>query len=137
MKKIVLLSAVVLLCASVVFAAGITKKDLAGLKGKWSGTASGAGGTSLVTTIEIMNDAEPLEGTVTITNVPMQIQKDYNVKDTLTGTSKNGKITSAGTIMFLGADPSNFFEITSIKDKKISAWFYYNGIKANVSATKK
>ena len=137
MKKIIIVAAIALLCASMVFAAGITKKDLAGLKGKWSGTASGAGGASLVTTLEIMNDAEPLEATITITNVPMQMQKDYNVKDTLTGTSKNGKLTSAGTIMFLGADPSNFFEITSIKDKKMSAWFYFNGVKANVSATKK
>jgi len=137
MKKIIIMAAIALLCASVVFAAGITKKDLAGLKGKWSGTTSGAGGASLVTTLEIMNDAEPLEATITITNVPMQMQKDYNVKDTLTGTSKNGKLTSAGTIMFLGADPSNFFEITSIKDKKVNAWFYANGIKGTVSATKK
>ena len=137
MKKIIIVAAIALLCASVVFAAGITKKDLAGLKGKWSGTASGGGGTSLVTTIEIANEAEPVEGTVTITNVPMQMQTDYNVKATITGQSKNGKLTSAGTIMFLGADPSNFFEITSIKDKKMNAWFYANGIKANVSATKK
>jgi hypothetical protein len=137
MKKIIIVAAIALLCASMVFAAGITKKDLADLKGTWSGTATGGGGTSLATTIEITNAAEPVEGTITITNVPMQMQKDYNVKDTMTGQSKNGKITSAGTIMFLGADPSNFFEITSIKDKKMSAWFYFNGIKANVSVTKK
>ena len=87
--------------------------------------------------IEIANAAEPVEGTVTITNVPMQMQTDYNVKATITGQSKNGKLTSAGVIMFLGADPSNFFEITSIKDKKMNAWFYANGVKANVTATKK
>jgi len=137
MKKFIVFSAIALLCASVVFAAGITKKDLAGLKGSWSGTATGAGGASLVTTIEFMNDAEPLEATITITNVPMQMQTDYNVKATITGQSKTGKITSSGTIMFLGADPSNFFEITSSKDKKMSAWFYANGLRGTVSATKK
>ena len=36
MKKIIVISAIALLCASMVFA--FTKKDLAGLKGTWEGT---------------------------------------------------------------------------------------------------
>jgi hypothetical protein len=137
MKKIIFLSTIALLCASIVFAAGFTKKNLAGLKGTWEGTALGGAKGALIT-IEIMNDAEPLQGKVTLSTIPQDVQRDYNVPATITGESKNGKLTSAGTIMFLGADPSNFFEITEInKDKKLVAWFYKDGLRANVVATKK
>jgi uncharacterized protein YdeI (BOF family) len=137
MKKIIIVAAIALLCASMVFAAGITKKDLAGLKGAWSGEISQVGGQGCVATIEIMNDAEPLEGKITVTNIPMQTQKDYNVQATFTGQSKNGKITSAGTIMFLGSDQSNFFEISSVKAGKMRGWFFMNGLRGTFSGKKK
>jgi hypothetical protein len=136
MKKTIFLSAIVLLCASMVFAAGITKKDLAGLKGTWSGTVSQVGGQGCLATLEIMNDAIPMEGKITVTNIPMQTQKDYNVQATFTGQSKNGKLTSAGTIMFTGGE-GNFFEITSLKDNKIHGWFYVDGMKGTFSGAKK
>ena len=134
MKKIIVISAIVFLCASMVFA--ITKKDLATLKGTWSGTVSQVGGQGCVATLEIMNDAIPLEGKITVTNIPMQTQQDYNVPATFTGQSKNGKLTTAGTIMFTGGE-GNFFEITSLKDKKISAWFFVNGMKGSFTGNKK
>ena len=138
MKKIVFFSAIALLCASVVFAAGITKKSLADLKGTWEGTAQTGGSASCNVKIEIMNAAEPVEAKMTLTGLPAKAKEDYGISDPLTGESKSGKITSAGTIMFLGQSPSNFFEITSIgKDKKLNGWFFFNGLKANVSATKK
>jgi len=138
MKKIILFSAIALLCASVVFAAGITKKDLAGLKGTWQGTASGGSGISVDVKLEIMNDTEPLQGKLTLSKIPEKAKQEFNVQDPMTGESNNGKITSAGTIMFLGASPTNFFEITSIsKEKKLSGWGFFNGFKANITATKK
>ncbi|HSB06159.1 MAG TPA: hypothetical protein VLK23_13295 [Thermodesulfobacteriota bacterium] len=137
MKKIILFSAVALLCASMVFAAGFTKKDLAALKGTWAGTASGGAGISVDAKLEIMNDAEPLQAKLILSKIPEKAKSEFNVQDPIMGESNNGKITSAGTIMFLGASPTNFFEITSIKEKKLSGWGFFNGFKANVTLTKK
>ena len=136
MKKIIVISAIALLCASMVFAAGITKKDLAGLKGTWQGTASGGSGISVDVKLEIMNEAEPLQGKLTLSKIPDKAKSEWAIQDPLTGDSNDGKITSAGTIMFTGAN--GFFEITSIgKDKKLSGWGYFKGFKANITATKK
>jgi len=72
MKKIICLVAVVLMIASVAFAAGkmkITAKDLPGLKGTWEGVVSfgefETGGTSPMK-MEILNDAVPVKAKLTI-----------------------------------------------------------------------
>ena len=137
MKRILCVVGIVMLFASLVFAAGISKKDLAGLKGTWEGTASaGAGGGSVKATLEIMNDTEPLEGKLTLSNIPMTAQREYNIPGgSITGESKDGKITSAGTIMFTGSN--GFFEVESIKDKTLKGWGYFFGLKANITAKKK
>ena len=68
--------------------------------------------------------------------IPDQVKSEYAVSDPTSGESSDGKITSAGTIMFTGANA--LFEITSIgKDKKLSGWGYFKGFKANITATKK
>ena len=134
MKKILCIAGIVVLCASMVFA--FTKNDLAGLKGTWSGSVSGmAGGQQCVATLEIANDAEPLDGKLTVANIPMQMQQDYNVPATFTGQAK-GKLTSKGEIMFTGAT-NNFFKITSIKDKKMQGWFIINGFEGTFTGSKK
>lgn len=136
MKKLVCVVGIVMLFASMVFAAGISKKDLAGLKGTWEGKATGAGGSGVTAKFEIMNDTEPLQGKLTLYNIPMTAQREYNVPGgTLTGESKDGKITSAGTIMFTGGN--GFFEIESIKDNTLKGWGFFGGIKANITAKKK
>ncbi len=133
MKKIIVISVVVLLCASMVFA--FTNEDLAGLKGTWEGTGSGGGGGSVSVTIEIMNDTEPLQGKMTILKIPQGIQTEYGLQETVVGESSDGKLTSKGTIMFTGTN--GFFEIQSIKDKKLTGWGYFKGFKADITATKK
>ena len=136
MKKIVCVVGIVMLFASLVFAAGISKKDLAGLKGTWEGTASaGAGGGSVKATLEIMNDTEPLQGKLTFTNIPQGARTTYRIDETVTGESNDGMITSAGTIMFTGSN--GFFEITSIKDNTLKGWGFFKGFKANITAKKK
>ena len=136
MKKIVCVVGIVMLFASMAFAAGISKKDLAGLKGTWEGTASaGAGGGSVKATLEIMNDTEPLQGKLTLYNIPNNAQREYGISGTITGESNDGKITSAGTIMFTGGN--GFFEIESIKDNTLKGWGFFRGIKANITAKKK
>ncbi len=133
MKKTILLSVICLLCASMVFALG--KKDLAGLNGTWEGTGTGVGGGSAVVKLEILNDTEPLQGKLTISNIPDKAKTEYGVSDPVVGESNDGQITSAGTIMFTG--PNGMFEITSVKDKKLSGWGYFKGLKVNLSVTKK
>ncbi len=135
MKRIICIAGIALLFASVVFA--LTSKDLPGLKGTWQGTASGGSGMTVNVLFEVMNDTVPLQAKLTLSGIPAKAQQEYGVQDPMTGESNNGKITSAGTIMFLGQSPSNFFEITSIKDKKLSGWGYFQGFKANITATKK
>ena len=136
MRKIIIFSLVALLCASVAFA--ITKKDLAGLKGTWEGKASTGGNVQVNITLEILNDAEPVQAKATLSGLPGNAKSEWGFSDPINAESKNGKLTSAGTIWFQG-EGGNFFEITSYnaKDKKISGWFYANGFKANVSASKK
>ena len=133
MKKIICVVGIVMLCASMVFA--FTKKDLAGLKGTWAGTASGGGGGSVDVKIEIMNDAEPLQGKMTWSKIPPKALADYGLQEPTVGEASNGKLTSKGTIMF--TTPNGFFEITSVKDKKLSGWGYFSGFKADITATKK
>ena len=141
MKKVICVVGIVLFFASMVFAAAITKKDLGSLKGTWEGFAS-AGTSNANLKIEIMNDAEPVEGKVTLSNIPAGDWKtNYGIPDPWTAHSKEGKITSKGTVMFLG-DMGNFFEITSVgKDKSgkamVQGWFYSKGVRADFSATKK
>jgi opacity protein-like surface antigen len=134
MKRILCVVGIVMLFASMVFAAGITKKDLAALKGTWEGTATGGGGT-LNAKLEVMNDTEPLQGKITFTGLPGNAKSEYKLNDPLIGESNDGKITSAGTIMFTGSN--GFFEIQSIKDKTLKGWGYFAGFKANITAKKK
>ena len=133
MKKIIFLSTIALLCASMVFAAGITEKNLKALKGTWEGIGTGPNTANVK--IEIMNDTEPLQGKMTFSNIPQIILQKTGLSDPTTGESNDGKITTAGTIMFTG--PNGFFEITSIKGKKLSGWGYFRGFKADITAIKK
>jgi len=132
MKKIVCVVGIVMLFASMVFA--LSKKDLAGLKGTWEGTATSAG-SSVNAKFEIMNDTEPLQGKLTFTNIPQGARTTYRIDETVTGESNDGMITSAGTIMFTGSN--GFFEITSIKDNTLKGWGFFKGFKANITAKKK
>jgi hypothetical protein len=74
MKKIICIIAVVLLIASVVYAqkakkAGITAKDLPALKGTYTGMLSWGefeGGGTSACTLEILNDAVPIKGKLTV-----------------------------------------------------------------------
>src|SRR5512139_1725852 len=109
MKKIVCLVVVVLMIAGVAIAAkrmAITAKDLPGLKGTWEGTLGFGimeqGGTSTVK-LEILNDSVPVKARLTINNVPTDVAMqvgDSGGKKVLE--SDNGKITSQGTIMWIG-----------------------------------
>jgi len=143
MKKIICLVAVVLMIASVVYAAPkmkIAAKDLPGLKGTWEGILSfgvmDAGGTSPMK-LEILNDAVPVKAKVTIENVPDQVAKMYGLSSGLnTFESDNGLITSQGTIMWAG-NQGNMCEINLTGEKKLNLWYFLKGMKGEASLKKK
>src|SRR5512135_2501835 len=109
MKKIICLAAVVLMIASVVYAqkkAGITAKELAGMKGTWAGSLSfGAfdqGGSSACT-LEILSDAAPVKAKLTVNDIPAPVASSVGAT---TGQNvfeiDSGVLTTQGTIMFTG-----------------------------------
>jgi hypothetical protein len=142
MKKIICLTAVVLMVVSVAFAAGkmkIAAKDLPALKGTWTGILSFGifeAGTTSPVTLEILNDAVPVKAKLTVENVPDQIGKLYGVMS-----GKNvfendgGVITSQGTLMWTAPD-GNVFELTK-GEKKLDLWYFFKGLKGEASLKKK
>jgi hypothetical protein len=142
MKKIICLLAVVLMIASVVYAAGkmkIAAKDLPALKGTWTGIISfgtfEGGGTSPVT-LEILNDAVPVKAKLTIQNVPEQVAKMYG---TMTGQNvfegDGGVISSQGTLMWVGPQ-GNVCELAQ-GEKKLYLSYFFKGMKGEADLKKK
>ncbi len=143
MKKIVCIIAVLLMIASVVCAqkkAGITAKDLAGMKGTWAGTISfgqfDQGGSSACK-LEILNDAVPIKAKLTVNDVPAVVASSVggtsgqNVME-----SDEGALTTQGTIMFTGP-AKGFFEISKSGEKKIKINYWFRGLKGDGTLTKK
>jgi hypothetical protein len=142
MKKIICLIAVVLLIASVAYAAKtrITAKNLPTVKGTWEGQLGfglmEGGGTSPFK-LEILNDTVPVKAKVTITNVPANVATEFGLQSGQNvGESDEGVITSQGTLMWVGPQ-KNFFEFTLTGDKKGDVWYIIRGLKGEGSLKKK
>jgi hypothetical protein len=142
MKKIICLIAVVLMIAGVAIAqkkAGITAKDLAGLKGTWAGSVSFGimQAVSTPATLEILNDTVPVKAKLTLADVPSQIatplglMSGQNVFE-----SDDGTITTDGTIMWVGKQPKNFFEVSG-GGKQLHVYYYFQGMKGDGTFKKK
>ncbi len=141
MKKIFCLIAVVLMLASVAFAAKITTKDLAGLKGTWVGSldfgmVGGQGGSSPCT-LEILNDTVPVQGKLTLSNVPNFVASGLGIQAGKNEMNLNdGQITSQGTIFWTGAE-KNMFEVSMGGEKKLNAPYWFRTIRGSASLKKK
>ena len=143
MKKIICIIAVVLMIASVVYAqkkAGITAKDLPGMKGTYSGSISFGtfeGGGSSACTLEILNDAVPVKVKLTVNAVPAVVASSVggmsgqNVME-----SDDGALTTQGTIMFTGP-AKGFLEISKSGEKKIKINYWFRGMKGDGILKKK
>ncbi len=145
MKKIICIIAVVLLIASVVYAqkakkAGITAKDLAGMKGTYTGMLSLGemeGGGTTACTLELLNDAVPIKGKVTLGAIPAVIASGLGIGTTPEPmTNDEGVLTTQGTIMFAGA-AKNWFEVVKSGEKKVKVYYYFRGLKGDGTLTKK
>jgi hypothetical protein len=143
MKKIICIIAALLIIASVVYAqkkAGITAKDLPGMKGTYVGSMSfglGAEGGSSACTLEILNDAVPVKAKLTISQVPSVVASQFGTSTTPEPmVSDDGTITTQGTIMFTGP-AKNFLEVSKSGEKKIKVYYYFRGLKGDGILKKK
>ena len=145
MKKIICLVVVILMIAAVAYAAkkvAITTKNVASLKGTWTGSLSfatigAAGGISSPVTLEILNDTPPLKAKLTIANVPGEVARQFGAMEgQKVAENDDGTITADGAVMWTGAD-KNFLQATLMDNKKLSLWYYFRGMRGDATVSKK
>jgi hypothetical protein len=114
----------------------IAAKDLAALKGTWEGMLTFDVNVNCPAKLEILNTAVPVQGKITLSNVPEQITQQLGTMGgTKTIENNDGKITTQGSLMWAG--DKNFFEVFLKSKNKMDGWFYHNGARGTVSLTKK
>ncbi len=146
MKKIICLVVVILMIAAVAYAAKkvvITTKNVASLKGTWTGSLSfatigAAGGISSPVTFEILNDTPPLKAKWTIANVPTEVAQQFGqgAGGQKVGENDDGTITADGAVMWASPD-KNFVMVTLMDNKKLSLWYYFRGMRGDATLNKK
>ena len=136
MKKIALLVIALMMVASVAFAQKITPANLGDLKGTWTGVATFDLNVNCVAELVIENDTVPVKASITLSNVPDFLAQQLGLTGgTNTFSSDEGKITTQGSLMFVGPN-KNFMEF-SLKRNKLDGWFYYNEAKGDMMLHKK
>ncbi len=122
----------------------VTKNNLSALKGAWEGRTSfkAIPNSSVLTDFVISNDTVPIQGSITLYNLPAGVanmvpNEELSVGNNLTVNFKNGHISDQGTI--LGTSGQNFFELTYYAGEKprLDGWFYYYGANGVVTLTRK
>jgi hypothetical protein len=141
MKKTICLVAIVLLigCAGVgPTRMKIAATDLPGLKGTWEGML-GYGLTEVTASpakLEILTDTVPLRVKLTV-DIPdvvasrMGITAGKNIFE-----SDDGVITTQGTVVWTGA-AKNFLEISIVGEGKLTAWYFFRGLRGDGTLRKK
>jgi hypothetical protein len=151
MKKTICLAGVGLFLVSMVLVSCapvqktmVTKSNLSSLKGTWQGwtTFSSVQSTPILTTLEITNDTVPVQGRITLENLPRTVASIFPADAKTAGNDviidfENGMISDQGTL--IGQTGQNFLELTlSVGEKmKMNGWFYYYAAKGTVELTKK
>jgi len=145
MKKIICLVVVILMIAAVAYAAKkvvITTKNVASLKGTWTGmlsfaTIGAAGGITSPCTLEILNDTPPLKAKLTISNMPTEVAQQFGeTPGQKVAENDDGIITADGTVMWTGA-AKNFLNATLLDNKKLQLWYYWRGMRGDATVSKK
>jgi hypothetical protein len=154
MKKAICLVGIALIFVSMVLAGCasmaprektiVTKNNLSTLKGSWSGRTSfkAIPGSSVLTDFVINNNTVPLQGSITLYNLPQGVanmvpNEELSVGNNLTVNFKNGLISDRGTIV--GTSGQNFFELTYYAGEppRLDGWFFYYGANGTTTFTKK
>jgi hypothetical protein len=122
----------------------VTKSNLSTLKGTWQGwtTFSSASSRPVLTTLQITNDTVPVQGNITLNNLPADVAGIFPADAKTAGNDvtiefKNGMISDQGTL--IGQTGQNFLELTLAAGEKMkmSGWFYYYATKGTMDLTKK
>jgi hypothetical protein len=141
MKKIICLVFIALMVASVAFAAEtITEKNVASLKGTWEGMVdfgitSVSGLKNSPVKVEILNDKFPLQGRMYITDVPEPVAVLMGVGSPgpkITLESDEGKLTTKGTVRWVGTDRRDFVDIALAGPGKLK--LTYNAMQVSGDA---
>jgi len=110
--------------------------------GKWEGwtTFDSFQALSILTTMEINNDTVPIQGTLTLFNLPDRVGVVFPADAKTAGNNAiinfaNGMISDQGTL--IGQSGHNFLELTLFVGEKMNGWFYYYGFGGTVTLTKK
>ncbi len=151
MKKTIFLVGICLLLGSMVWVSCapapktiITKSNLSNLKGNWQGwtTFSSVPSQPVLTNLKIANDTVPLQGSITLNNVPDPVAARFPADSKSAGGDvaidfSNGRITDQGTL--IGQSGQNFLELTYYagEKSKLDGWFYYYGARGTVEFRKK
>ena len=122
----------------------VTKSNLSTLKGKWEGwtTFSSFQSNPVLTTMEINNDTVPVQGKITLNNLPDRVAALFPASAVTAGNNaiidfNNAKISDQGTL--IGTSGENFLELTYYAGEKprFDGWFYYYGTRGTVTLNKK
>jgi hypothetical protein len=153
MKKLICLVGVGVLFASMVLTGcaalqmqktPLTTSNLSSLQGKWEGwtTFSSYQANPVLTIMQINNATVPLQGTLTLNNLPAGVAALFPADVKTAGNNaimnfSNGKISDRGTL--LGTSGENFGEFTYYAGEKpkLEGWFYYWGSRGTITLDKK
>jgi hypothetical protein len=122
----------------------ITQNNLTALKGTWSGwtTLSSAQANPVLTTLVISNDTIPLQGKITLSNLPSGVVSYIPAESLSAGNQvvidfRNGKISDQGTI--ISQSGQNFLELSYNvgENPTLDGWFYYYGANGALRVSKK
>ena len=122
----------------------VTTSNLSTLKGTWEGwTDFGIGqGRPVLTWVEIVNDTAPVQGKITLNNLPGNLASIFPAEAKTAGNNvtvefTNGILSNHGTL--IAQSGKNFLELTYFAGEKpkIQGWFYYWALKGTLEVTKK
>ena len=153
MKKAICLVGVGLLLVSMVLVSCtpmqktmLTKNSVPMLKGNWQGwtTYSSMPNTPVLTYLQITNDTVPVQGSLTLNNLPDAVAAVFPADAKTAGGNvtidfSNAMISDQGTLVSHSTRGRDFIELTYYAGEKpkLSGWFYYYYTKGTVEFTKK
>jgi len=153
MKKLISLVGIGVLFVSLVLAGcaslqmqktPVTQSTLPTLQGRWEGwtTFSSFQTNPVLTIVEINNATVPLQGKITLNNLPDRVAALFPATAVTAGNNaildfNNGKISDQGTL--IGTKGENFLELSYYAGEKpkLDGWFYYWGSRGTVTVNKK
>ena len=153
MKKLICLAGVGVLFVSFVLAGcaalqvqktPLTTSNLPALQGRWEGwtTFSSFQANPVLTIMEINNAAVPVQGKLTLNNLPAPVAALFPADAKTAGNNviinfSNGKISDQGNL--IGSTGENFGEFTYYAGEKprLDGWFYYWGTRGTITVNKK